>query len=321
MRRSQTPRTPGKHQNAAPIFGAAFCRGLKDHLSATRSFVALGRFCSFSSSTDRLPANVGAPMKIPRLLSMAALFSLGFSLTTVRAADAAAPVKHGYTVTVEIKADEKGEVESVALVKSEDPSPGDVLSKMALAMAMKMKVPPQMKDGKPVRVTMRAPFFFPIEDDEGEIADQVPKPRVKQAIQPAYPPDLREKGIVGGAILELVIGADGKLTRVTTLRASNPEFAASATDSIKQWVFTPAQSNGQAVESRTRFAFTFDTEQKMADIAWRIPPRPRLGSLVIIRPDHPIPDEPAPGAGTPGTPATPGAPTTTPAAPATPPTK
>jgi len=26
MRRSQTPRTPGKHQNAAPIFGAAFCR-------------------------------------------------------------------------------------------------------------------------------------------------------------------------------------------------------------------------------------------------------------------------------------------------------
>jgi TonB family protein len=261
-------------------------------------------------------------MKIPRLLSIAGLLALGFTSATTHAADAAAEkVKHGYTVTVEIKANEKGEVESVALVKSEDVSGGEVLSKMALAMAMKMKVPPQMKDGKPVRVTMRAPFFFPIEDDEGEIADQVPKPKVKEAIQPAYPPDLREKGIVGGAILELVVGADGKLTRVTTLRASHPEFEAAAMDSIKKWVFTPAQSNGQPVESRTRFAFTFETEQKMADLAWRIPPRPRLGALVIIRPDHPIEDEPAPGTQAPGTPAPSGAPATPPAAPATSPAK
>ena len=240
-------------------------------------------------------------MKLPRLLSR-----LGFVLLcccAVRLAAAEAPTKrNGYTVMVEIKITEDGKVESVALLDSDDTSAGEVLSKMALAMAMNTKIPPRIKDGKPVKTTVRAPFFFPIDDDEGEESNHGPKPKVKDAIQPAYPLSLREKGVVGGAILELVVDATGKLSRLTTLRASHPEFEAAARESLQKWTFTAAQQNGQSVESRTRIAITFETEETMADVKWRIPPRPRLGSLTVIRPNEPIPGEtpdPAPVAPTP----------------------
>jgi TonB family protein len=105
--------------------------------------------------------------------------------------------------------------------------------------------------------------------------------------------------MTGGASLELNVDEKGTLTNVTCLRASHPQFEASAMDSIKKWRFTPAQKDGQPVASRTRFAFVFDTEEQMADLKWRIAPRPRLGSLIIIKPTNPIPAEepaaPAPG--------------------------
>lgn len=258
-------------------------------------------------------------MTFPPLLVRIVFLLVACSATALRAADANGG-KNGYTVLVEIKANEKGEVQNVGLVESDDISADDVLTKMALAMALNTQVPPRMKDGKPVATTFRAPFFFAIDDDEGAAANNVPKPKVKEATQPVYPPALREQGVVGGAILELIIDADGKLTKVKTLRASHPEFAEAATTCIKTWTFTPAQSLGKPVESRTRFAFTFDTEQKMADIKWRIAPRPKLGSMLIIKPTNPIPDDPVPAtAGTPaagdaGKAGAPAAPTPAPAA-------
>jgi TonB family protein len=234
------------------------------------------------------------PMNLPAFVTFVA--ALAVAGTSLRAAEAPAPTSHGYTVMVEIKTNEQGEAENVRLLESEDISAGEVLSKMALAMAMKTKVAPRIKNGKPVKMTLRAPFFFPIEDDEGAEADKVPKPKVKEAIQPAYPLGLREQGVVGGVILELLVDAQGKLNKLTTVRSSHPEFEAAARESMEKWTFTPALRDGVAVESRTRFAFTFDTEQDMADLKWRIAPRPRLGSLTVIRPDKPIEDAPDPAA-------------------------
>jgi TonB family protein len=110
---------------------------------------------------------------------------------------------------------------------------------------------------------------------------------------PVYPPELRNEGVVGGAVLELKVDAQGKLTSVRTLRASHPQFEQSATEAIKKWQFAPALKDGQPVESRSRIAFVFETQQEMADIKWRIPPRPALGSFTVIRPNEPIQDESA----------------------------
>ena len=208
---------------------------------------------------------------------------------TVRGAETLSG-KNGYTVTVEVKVNEAGVIESASVMNSEDVSAGEVLTKMAVAMALKLEIPPQMKNGKPVRASIRAPFFFPIENDEGPPAASLPMPRPKQetAVMPAYPPELREAGVVGGAILELQIDAEGKLTQMTTLRASHPEFETAARDALAKWTFTPAWKDGSNVASRSRIAIVFETEGEMADLKWRIAPRPSLGSFVVIRPDSPI---------------------------------
>lgn len=238
-------------------------------------------------------------MKIPRFFwsQVVLLCAASVGLRAAEAPESASP-KNGYTVTVQAKISEAGVPEEVKVVGSDEKTPDDVLKKMALALALKTKMPPREKNGVAVRYTARMPFFFPIEGDEGPAAEALPIPRVKNVVQPAYPLELREKGVVGGAILELLIDAEGKLTSVTTLRASHPEFEAAATDSVKKWEFAPAQKDGKPVESRSRLAIVFETVDSMADLKWRIPPRPSLATFTVIRPNHPLedPDKAAPAA-------------------------
>jgi len=220
-----------------------------------------------------------------------------FTPALLRAADAPEPesAKNGYTVMVEMKMSEKGEPEEVSVAKSEDTSPGQVLDKMALAMAAKTKVPPHIKDGVPAKFIVKAPFFFPIEGDEGPEANKLPMPHPKKesVIMPVYPATLRDGGVVGGAVLELEVDATGAITRLSTLRASHPEFQASAEEAVKKWVFAPAVQEGKPVASRTRLAVVYENSEKMADLKYRIPPRPALGAFLVIKPDHPIADQPA----------------------------
>lgn len=214
-----------------------------------------------------------------------------------RAADAPEPEsgKNGYTVVVEMKMSEKGEPEEVSVTKSEDTSPGQVLNKMALAMAAKTKVPPHMKDGVPAKFIVKAPFFFPIEGDEGPEANKLPMPHPKKesVVMPVYPGTLRDGGVAGGAILELEVDATGAITRLSTMRASHPEFQASAEEAVRKWVFAPAMQDGKPVASRTRLAVVYENNEKMADLKYRIPPRPALGAFLVIKPDRPIEDQPA----------------------------
>jgi TonB family protein len=222
-------------------------------------------------------------MKKSMLLpSVSLLFGCSAALPAFAAV--APQVTSGYTVTVDIKLNEKGEAQSANLVNSGDGAAGEVLGKVALAMASKTKLPAQVNGHQTGPVTVRTPFFFAVKDDEGALADRAPKPTVKDAVQPIYP-RIFEKGVAGGAILEVVVGADGALTSVKTLRASNDEFARAATSAVKSWTFAPAQLNGRAVESRTRLAVAFDTKEEMAALEWRVAPRPQLASIVVSRPE------------------------------------
>jgi protein TonB len=249
-------------------------------------------------------------MKITSLISRVGVMLLCCISVTLRGADSPSAGKNGYTVTVEVRVDETGKVRDAAVIDSQDVSAGEVLAKMALAMALNMEVPPHMKNGKAVPATFHAPFFFGIEDDEGPDAARLPRPRPKQAtaVMPAYPPALRDQGVVGGAIMELRIDDQGKLTHMSTLRASHPEFEAAAKEALSRWEFGPAQKDGKPVESRSRIAMVFETEAAMADLKWRIAPRPSLGSFIVIRTDTPIDEseveQPVSGTEPPAAPAT-----------------
>jgi TonB family protein len=141
------------------------------------------------------------------------------------------------------------------------------------------------------------PFDFPVEDDEGPKANGAPKPRQKGGLRPVYPENLAAAGVVGGAIVEINIGADGLVKKTTVLRASHPEFAQSAETAVKTWEFTPAMKDGVPIASRWRTAIAYSVDGKEVDWKWRVAPRPNLGGSVVGRPKAlPAPAAPAPAA-------------------------
>lgn len=239
-------------------------------------------------------------MKLARFLLCLAAGLTGCSF--LLAADPKPPgTVFGYTVTVDVQVDEHGVPTAASIHDSDDTTTGSVVSKMALAMALKTSLPPRGKDGKAEPYTARVPFFFPIEGDEGPASNRAPKPRPKPdvCVQPNYPQAMIDRGEVGGAIFELVVDAQGNLARLTTLRASHPEFEQAARQALATWKFAPASQDGTPVESRWRIAVVFDLGSKMADLKWRVAPRPSLGSFLVVHDDSPAPAPvaPAPAAG------------------------
>ena len=190
----------------------------------------------------------------------------------------------GYKVIVEITFDEKGAAEDGKVVDTDDPSGSQVLSQIALNLAAQVKQPARTdKEGKPMKFKVRAPFNFPVEEDEGAAANNAPKPALRHAAQPVYPESLAAAGTVGGAILELTIGADGRVSRANVLRSSHTEFANSAQAAVLLWNFAPAEKDGVAVESRWRVAVNFSVEGKQPDWKWLVAPRPSLGAFTAVR--------------------------------------
>ena len=204
---------------------------------------------------------------------------LAFGLSTGRAETP----KPGYKVVVEILFDEKGAAEDGKIVESDDPSGSQLLNQIALNLAAQVKQPARLENGKPVKFKALAPFNFPVDHDEGAAANNAPKPALHSIVQPVYPENLAATKTPGGAILELIIGADGAVKSVKVLAASHPEFAASAQVAVPQWVFVPAKKDGVPVESRWRIAVAFALDGHEPDWRWRIAPRPSLGSHTVVR--------------------------------------
>jgi len=240
-------------------------------------------------------------MKIRSLI----LSIIALSLCLGRPLLAEEAAKTGYKVVVDISIDEAGAPEDARIIESEDFSGDQVLNHIAMLYAKQVKQAPRIKDGKPVKFIVRAPFYFPVEGDEGAAANLAPKPSLhgEKVAQPIYPAELVAKGEVGGAILEVVVNTDGYVKTATVLRASHKEFGESSLAAVKQWVFKPAMKDGGPVESRWRLAMTFAIGDKDVEWQWRIAPRPSLGGFKVVHakiPPAPAAeakpaDQPAPG--------------------------
>jgi len=224
---------------------------------------------------------------LPLFLGALALLSL----SVARAQDYTP--KPGYTVLLELQVKADGTVEEVKILDSDDETGDAVLQRAAAGAAFRIKLPVREKDGKPVAYKAQAPIYFPVDGDEGLEANNAPKPKIRTAPQIVYPAGMAEKGIVGGAILELIIGANGNISSTKLMRASHPEFATAAVEGVKHWSFVPALKNNEPVESRWRVAITFATDMQDADWMWRVAPRPSLGSYTVVRRVAPIPAAPA----------------------------
>ncbi|HYD52676.1 MAG TPA: energy transducer TonB [Gemmatimonadaceae bacterium] len=76
---------------------------------------------------------------------------------------------------------------------------------------------------------------------------------------PVYPPELREAGVEGEAVLEFVIGADGTVRdgSVTVVRATAHQFATAAAVALNAMRYRPASIRGCAIPTLVRQPFQF----------------------------------------------------------------
>ena len=226
-----------------------------------------------------------------RLLALSFItLSLGLSqpLMAIEAIQTAT-VKPGYNVAVDVLIDETGKAAEVKVAESDDPTADRMLENEALLLALKAQQQPRMKDGKPVKFTVRVPFNFPVEGDEGAAANKAPKPSLSgPQTMPKFPENLVAKGENGGAILELLIGSFGNVQSVKVLNASHPEYADAAVAAVKTWTFHPAQKEGVNVDSRWRIALGFSADGKEIEWRWRVAPRPNLGGFTWVHPKLPL---------------------------------
>lgn len=236
-------------------------------------------------------------MKNPARLLLPSLLLLGAITGWAQAA------RPGYTVVTEISFNEQGVPEEAKVVQSDDPTGDHTLEQMAMNMSEQDKQTPRLKDGKPVKFKARRPFNFPVEGDQGEAANaDRPVLHAGHQVLPVFPANAAVQTVMGGAIVQLVIREDGTVRSVTTLRASQPEFAQAAETALKQWVFNPRGGPGRPPESTWNIAIGFSKDGRPVDLKWRLAPRPSIGSFVVGRvmvPAAPATPAAAPAAATP----------------------
>ena len=238
-------------------------------------------------------------MKNRVLFPLIAALSLGLA-PAVPAAEAGPNAKPGYTVVLEISFDEQGTPTEATVVESDDPTGDHTLEQLAMKLSQQDKQPPHLQNGVAVKFKARRPFHFPVDGDQGPTANlHRPILHAGHQVLPQYPESLAESNVVGGAIVELTIQADGTVRSVRTLRASHPEFAQAAETALKQWIFLPDESPGAPAESRWNVAVGFTTNGQVVDLEWRLAPRPSIGGFIVARvpprpvaPAAPVPPQP-----------------------------
>ena len=80
------------------------------------------------------------------------------------------------------------------------------------------------------------------------VGGAIPRPAKLRNVVPEYPPIARAARIQGIVILEVVVGVDGRVTRVRVLR-SVPQLDEAAVEAAKQWEYAPTRQNGVPVSA------------------------------------------------------------------------
>jgi protein TonB len=81
-------------------------------------------------------------------------------------------------------------------------------------------------------------------------------PDLVKQVTPEYPSIARQAGMSGKVLLALQVGTDGRVRRVQILESS-VMFDSAAVQAARQWVYTPATSDGHPVVVWVRQAVSF----------------------------------------------------------------
>jgi protein TonB len=79
---------------------------------------------------------------------------------------------------------------------------------------------------------------------------------VAQRVEPDYPADAKAQRTQGTVVLNVLVGADGRVEGVTTVDGDDP-FVGSATKAMRKWRFTPFIRGGHAVSFESHITLNF----------------------------------------------------------------
>jgi TonB family protein len=97
-------------------------------------------------------------------------------------------------------------------------------------------------DGDVIAQSSSAPAAVDAEPPVGDSATRRPATKVKH-VSPIYPPAARDAKISGTVVLQVTVGADGRVLDAQVLR-SIPELDQAALDAVRQWEYVPQLVNG-----------------------------------------------------------------------------
>lgn len=95
------------------------------------------------------------------------------------------------------------------------------------------------------RVDVLATNGISLRNDAGKTYDTRPSPRI--VVDPVYPYDLRLAGTEGDAVVDFVIGPNGRAESIAVRDATQPEFGRALAAALECWLFQPALNAGTAV--------------------------------------------------------------------------
>ncbi|MEN6560382.1 MAG: energy transducer TonB [Acidobacteriota bacterium] len=171
-------------------------------------------------------------------------------------------------VILEIKADERGNVVDVRILRSVP-----VLDQAAIAAVRQWIYEPLLVDGKPRKVIFTATVRFALRESDRDRAFEkfaqgavkaegdINPPRLIKEVAAVYPEAARQAGVAGVVILGVRADETGRVVDAMVLR-SIPLLDQAAIDAVKQWVYEPTVIGGKAtpIVFTVTVRFTLDVE-------------------------------------------------------------
>ncbi len=82
-------------------------------------------------------------------------------------------------------------------------------------------------------------------------------PALLRQVEAAFPPEAADAGVAGTVVMELDLGADGKVTDARVIQSAGHGFDEAALAAVRQFEFSPAEVDGQPAPVRLQYAYEF----------------------------------------------------------------
>lgn len=82
-------------------------------------------------------------------------------------------------------------------------------------------------------------------------------PIVRVTVSPKYPINLKANRVTGQVLTRFIINEEGDVISPTVLKSDNRNFNDNVIEALRQWKFSPAERNGEAVRIEARLLFLF----------------------------------------------------------------